>query len=88
VSRWEGLSRRARTQSSIVLATIDVRAGEPRGPQLAHDAITAVTKLSSVRVRRKLQPLTAALEARPGSDMRVLARMSQQVAGVGPQTAP
>ncbi|MGH3973886.1 MAG: hypothetical protein ACRDS9_11265, partial [Pseudonocardiaceae bacterium] len=78
--RWEGGSRRARTQADILLATIHVRAGEPGGLQLAHGAINGVTKLSSVRVRRRLEPLVAALEGRPGSDHRELARMAHQVA--------
>ncbi|MGH3885672.1 MAG: hypothetical protein ACRDSZ_03720 [Pseudonocardiaceae bacterium] len=48
--RWEGgISELGRTHSGIVLATVHVRAGEPGGLQLAHGAITAVTKLSSVR---------------------------------------
>jgi len=81
VQRWEGLSnQRARTYASVVLATVHVRAGEPRGPALAHGAVTAAAKLTSVRVRRRLEPLTAALEARPGGDARQLARMARQVA--------
>lgn len=51
-----------------------VKAGEPRGLQLAHHAITNVTKISSVRARSQLAPLVAALEARPGTDVRDLAR--------------
>ena len=81
VRRWEGgISELGRTHSGIVLATIHVRAGEPRGLQLAHGAITAVTKLSSVRARRRLESLVAALESRPGSDYRQLSRMARQVA--------
>jgi hypothetical protein len=81
VRRWEGgISELGRTHSGIVLATIHVRAGEPRGLQLAHGAITAVTKLSSVRARRRLEPLVAALESRPGSDHRQLSRMARQIA--------
>ncbi|MGH3904874.1 MAG: hypothetical protein ACRDTE_11895 [Pseudonocardiaceae bacterium] len=80
VRRWEGGSLSSRTQTGIVQATIYVTAGEPRGLQLAHDTITTVTRLSSVRVRRQLAPLAQALEARPGSDARELARMARQVA--------
>ena len=81
VRRWEGgISELGRTHSGIVLATIHVRAGEPRGLQLAHGAITAVTKLSSVRARRRLEPLAAALESRLGSDHRQLARTARHVA--------
>jgi hypothetical protein len=79
VRRWEGISRIGHAQSGIVLATVHVRAGEPGGLALAHRAITAVTKLSSVRARRRLQPLVAALEARPGNDPKDLARMAQQI---------
>ncbi len=79
VRRWEGISQVGHTQSGIVRATIYVRAGEPSGLPLAHGAITAVTKLSSVRARKRLEPLVAALEARPGRDERDLARMARQV---------
>ncbi|MGH4014077.1 MAG: helix-turn-helix domain-containing protein [Pseudonocardiaceae bacterium] len=78
--RWEGGRQTSRTQSGIVLATIHVKAGEPRGLQLAHDAITAVTRLSSVRIRRQLAPLAQELEARPSSDAKELARMARQLA--------
>jgi hypothetical protein len=79
VSRWEGISRVGHAQSGIVLATVHVRAGEPRGLSLAHGAITAVSKLSSVRARGRLEPLIAALKARPGTDTKDLARMARQV---------
>ena len=78
--RWEGGRQVSRTQSAIVLATIHVRAGEPRGLQLAHSAITSAGKLTSVRVRQRLEPLSAALETRRGSDAEQLARMARQVA--------
>ena len=48
--------------------------------QLAHHAVTTVTKLSSMHAHQRLEPLAAALEARPGSDYRELARMARQVA--------
>ena len=64
VLRWEGGRQISRAQSGVLLATIHVKAGESRGSRLAHDAITAVTKLSSVRARRRLEPLVAALESR------------------------
>jgi len=58
-----------------------VRAGEPRGLQLAHHALTGVTKINSVRARQQLEPLATALEARPSSsDTRQLARMARQLA--------
>ncbi len=77
--RWEGISQFGHTVSGIVRATIYVRAGEPSGLPLAHSAITAVTKLSSIRARKRLEPLVAALEARPGRDERDLARTARQV---------
>ena len=78
VRRWEGINLRGHAHSSIVLATVQVRAGEPGSLPLAHGAISAVRKLSSVRVRRTLTPLAAALATRPGRDARELVRMAQQ----------
>ncbi len=82
VRRSEGISQIACTHSSVVLATIHVQAGEPGGLSLAHGAITAVTKISSVRVRQRLIPLADALAARPGTDAKDLSRMAHQVAAV------
>jgi tetratricopeptide (TPR) repeat protein len=80
VRAWGNRDRRPAASTRILLATIHVRAGEPRGPQLAHNAITAATKLSSDRVRKRLLPLADELDARPSSDHRELARMARQVA--------
>jgi hypothetical protein len=80
VRRWEGDSLVGHTNSGILLATIHVKAGEPDGLPLAHSAITSVTKLSSHRARRRLEPLITALEARPGNDTKELGRMARQVA--------
>ena len=78
IRRWERSGGElGRTHSGLVLATIHVRAGERDGLQLAHNAITAVTKLTSVRARTRLEPLTAALETRTSSDARDLARMAR-----------
>ncbi|HKR50294.1 MAG TPA: hypothetical protein VJT72_12075, partial [Pseudonocardiaceae bacterium] len=66
----------------VVLAAIHVRAGEPRGLAMAHSAITAVTKISSVRVRKRLVLLADVLAARPGTDAKDLSRMAHQVAGI------
>lgn len=82
VRRWEGISQISRTHSGVVLATVHVRAGEPDGLSLAHGAITAVPKLGSVRVRKRLVLLADELAARPGTDANDLARMAHQVAGV------
>ena len=80
VRRWEGAGQRGRTHSDVVLATVHVRAGEPRGLQLAYSAIVGAAKLTSARVRRRLEPLAAALETQRGSDAEQLARMARQVA--------
>jgi transcriptional regulator with XRE-family HTH domain len=81
VRLWEGRgARRGRTGAGALLATIHVRAGESDGPQLAHEAITGAMKLSSLRIRRRLEPLAAALDARPSSDHRELARRARHVA--------
>jgi transcriptional regulator with XRE-family HTH domain/tetratricopeptide (TPR) repeat protein len=70
-----------RTSAELLLAEVHVRAGEPRGLTLAREAIGRVKALQSVTVRReRLVPLAAALDARPGSDTRELARMARQVA--------
>ncbi|MGH3873801.1 MAG: hypothetical protein ACRDSR_20245 [Pseudonocardiaceae bacterium] len=79
VRRWKGVSPIRHAMSRVVLATVHVRAGEPSGLSLAHGAITAMTKLPSIRVRKRLEPLTAALDRRPGRDERDLARMARQV---------
>ncbi|MCA1672382.1 MAG: hypothetical protein LC799_09330, partial [Actinobacteria bacterium] len=66
---------------ACLLATFSVQAGEPRGLILAREAITAVAAIpGSVRTRERLQPLAAALETRPGSDARDLARQARQLA--------
>ncbi len=82
VRRWEGGSQVSRALSGIVLAEIHVRAGDSDGLELAHGAISSVGKLSSVhvRARTRLEPLVAALEARPGPDARELARWARQLA--------
>ncbi|MGH4023815.1 MAG: hypothetical protein ACRDRV_04435 [Pseudonocardiaceae bacterium] len=77
---WDGVSHRARAQSSVTLATIHVRAGDSGGLSMAHGAITSVGKLSSARTRKRLQPLADALDTRPGTDARDLARQARQVA--------
>jgi hypothetical protein len=77
----EGPYRRGRTLAELVLAEVHVRAGEPHGLALAHHAIAGVSTLQSVAARRqRLIPLATALEARPGTDTRELARIARQVA--------
>lgn len=84
VRRWDGLSRLGRTRSSVTLATIHVRAGEQDGPQLAHTVIAAADKLTSVRARKRLEPLADALDTRRGSDYQQLARLARRVAAARP----
>ncbi|MGH3908384.1 MAG: helix-turn-helix domain-containing protein, partial [Pseudonocardiaceae bacterium] len=70
----------SRAMSGLTLAELHVRTGEPRGLAMANSAIDAVAPLHSVRARQRLEPLIAALEARPGSDHRELARKAGKVA--------
>jgi len=77
----EGPYRKARLHAEILLAEVHVRAGEPQGLSLAHQAIEGVSTLRSAALRReRLVPLAAALAARPGTDTRDLARRARQVA--------
>ena len=88
VRRWQGTSERARSQAGVVLATIHVRAGERGGLGLAHTAITAVSRLSSVRARKRLGQLADALDTRSGTDYQDLARMARQSPRPAPDGAP
>ncbi|MGH3869456.1 MAG: helix-turn-helix domain-containing protein [Pseudonocardiaceae bacterium] len=80
--RTYGESHRVhRTEAQLLLAEIHIRAGEPQGLTLARHAIDGVSTLRSVAIRRqRLIPLTAALEARPSTDTRELARIARKVA--------
>ncbi len=80
VRRWEGVSHGGRTRSGIVLATVYVRAGEPRGLTMAKTTIDAVAQLDSPRTRQQLASLVSALDGRPGADAHELARTARQVA--------
>jgi len=80
VRRWERGSPISQTLSGAVLATVHVRAGESDGLRMAHNTITTVSKISSARTRKRLDPLVSALTARRGSDYQELARMARQVA--------
>lgn len=79
-----GRHRPVGTFAGILRATIHVQAGEPRGLGMAHDAVTAVSRLHSQRAGERLVPLADALDSRPdsrpGSDYRDLARMARKVA--------
>ena len=78
---YEESHRRGRTQARLLLAEVHIRAGEPHGLTLARQAIDGVSTLRSVAARReRLIPLAAALEARPSTDTRELARTARKVA--------
>ncbi|MGH3906157.1 MAG: helix-turn-helix domain-containing protein [Pseudonocardiaceae bacterium] len=72
--------RRDGAMARLVLAELHVRAGEPRGIALARHAIDEVSQLHSIPTRQELEPLATALETRPGSDAKELARTARQVA--------
>ena len=65
--------------ANVLRATLHVQTGEPRGLLMAKSAIDAVAPLRSVLARERLQPLAVALETRPGSDAKELARQARQV---------
>lgn len=70
----------SRAMAGLTLAELHVQTGEPRGLAMANSAIDAVAPLQSVRARQRLEPLIAALEARPSSDHHELARKARKVA--------
>lgn len=80
VSTFDARHRRAGSSAEITLATLYVQTGEPKGVALSERAIGDVADLRSVRARQRLVPLAVALESRPGSDARDLARRARQVA--------
>jgi len=70
-----------RAMTEVLLAEVYLRAGEAQGLALAHQAIEKVSTLQSFAARReRLIPLATALEARPGTDRRDLARKARQIA--------
>lgn len=77
---WEGTTdRRQAVLGRITMATIHVRAGEPRAHELAHGAIMAVAELRSLRARDRLAALAAALESRRGDAAWKLAALARRV---------
>jgi hypothetical protein len=77
----EGHYRRGHIVANLVLAEVHLRAGEPQGLTLAQQALTQVTTLQSLAVRRDLlAPLATALAARPDTDAQQLARKARQLA--------
>ncbi|MGH3767095.1 MAG: helix-turn-helix domain-containing protein [Pseudonocardiaceae bacterium] len=80
VRHWEGTAdRRQAALGGITLAIIHVRAGEPDAHELAHQAITTVARLRSVRARDRLAPLAAELESRRSTAAWRLAGLARRV---------
>lgn len=83
VRHWTGTNdRRQAVLGRITLAQIHVQAGEKRGNEMAYSVLREVRELRSVRARERLGPLADALEARPESEPRQLARLARRVAAV------
>lgn len=81
MQHWEGTAdRRQAVLGEITLAALHVQAGEPRGVQMAHQAIESVVVLRSVRARQRLCSLAEALETRPRADHAELAGRARQIA--------
>lgn len=78
--KWPGTSHRDSVLSSIVLATIHVRAGEYDAQALAERAIKSVAAVRSERARMSVNSLAEALDSRPSSDNRELAVVARKVA--------
>jgi hypothetical protein len=77
----QGHYRRGHIVANLVLAEVHLRAGEPQGLTLAQEALTTVSTLHSLAVRRDLvAPLATALAARPDTDAQELARKARQLA--------
>jgi hypothetical protein len=75
-----GTDRREGILADITLARIHVQVGEPDGPRLAAQAISAVTPLRSGVARAGLGPLADVLDSAKGPDLRELARRAREAA--------
>ncbi len=75
-----GSDRREGVLADVTLARLHVQTGQADAARLAADAVEAVIPTRSSIARAALQPLAVALEARPRSDLRELARRARQVA--------
>jgi transcriptional regulator with XRE-family HTH domain len=75
-----GSDRREGVLADVTLARLHVQTGEPDAVRLAADAVQAVIPTRSSIARAALEPLAVALETRPRSDLRELARTARQVA--------
>jgi hypothetical protein len=63
------------TMAELLLAEVQIRAGEPHGLTLARQVIDGASALQSVAAHQeRLIPLATALETRPSTDTRELAR--------------
>ncbi|MGH3866869.1 MAG: helix-turn-helix domain-containing protein [Pseudonocardiaceae bacterium] len=72
--------RRGRALTQLLLAEVHVRAGEPQSLILARQAIAGVSTSQSIAARQeRLIPLATALEARPSTETREIARIARKV---------
>jgi transcriptional regulator with XRE-family HTH domain len=79
VRHWEGTAnRRQAVLGHITLAAISVQQGGRNRSQLAHQTITEVRDLRSLRARERLEPLAQALGARSDNESRDLARLARR----------
>lgn len=79
VQRWNDTKdRRQAVLGRITLAQLHVQTGDSRAAQLAHQAITDVRELRSVRARERLAPLVRALDAHPEPQYRELAAAARR----------
>lgn len=79
----EGGYRRSHILAETLLAEVHIRTGEPQGLTLARHAIDEMSTLDSVALRQeRLIPLAAALETRPGTDTRELARRARKITAI------
>src|SRR5262249_2727098 len=79
---WKGSpNRRHAVVSDIVLATVNVKAGEHRGKMLAYNAIQSVAGMRSGLARVRLERLATELEGRRQSENKELAVMARRVIG-------
>lgn len=73
--------RREGVQADTNLALVHVKTADSRGLAMAREAIAEVSMTKSGNARELwLEPLAEALDARPSSDARELARSARQVA--------
>lgn len=82
VREWQGSNNhRHAVVSQVVLATVNVKAGEPRGLLMAQNAMQSVAGMRSGLARVRLERLAAVLDMRASPENRELTMMARRVAG-------